>query len=76
MTERRTKLDPLDEVSRLLALQIRLSLESQTQAIVELHRVGLDNSRIAQLLGTTADTVKVTVRRSAKAPKPKAEARG
>lgn len=51
----------LDEVARLLALLVRLQLESQTKAILELHRIGIGSTRVADLLGTSAATVRVTV---------------
>lgn len=54
----------LDEVSRLLALLVRLQLGNQTQAILELNRVGIGPTRIADLLGTTAGTARVTVHQS------------
>ena len=57
-------MEPLEEVVRLLAIQIRLSLPSQSGAIQELNRAGFGPSRIAELLGTTANTVSVTLRRA------------
>jgi DNA-directed RNA polymerase specialized sigma24 family protein len=56
--------DLLDEVVRLLALQVRLGLDNQSRAILELNRAGFANARAAALLGTTPDTVKVTVARA------------
>jgi DNA-binding CsgD family transcriptional regulator len=53
-----------EEIVRLLALQLRLQLESQAEAIVMLSRAGFSNSRIGRLLGTTTDVAKVTVARS------------
>lgn len=63
---RRPEMEPLDEISRLLATQIRLSLPNQAQAILELSRAGFGPTRIAQLLGTSPATAKVTVARSKK----------
>jgi DNA-directed RNA polymerase specialized sigma24 family protein len=65
-----------DQIARLLALQIRFTLDSQTQAILELGRVGFGPKRIAQLLGTTADTAKVTLARAKKKPAKKAASGG
>ena len=49
-----------DEVARLLAIQIRLQVENQAQAIRAMKDAGLSNSRIAQLLGTSPATVRNT----------------
>lgn len=54
----------LDEVARLLALLVRLQVNSQTQAILELSRIGIGPSRVAELLGTSAATARVTVNQS------------
>jgi hypothetical protein len=54
-------MEPLEEVVRLLAIQLRRDTESQSQAIEELNRAGFGTSRIAELLGTTPNTVNVTV---------------
>lgn len=54
----------LEEIAKLLALQIRLQLGNQAQAVVEMNRVGLGPSRIAALLGTTAGTVNVALNRA------------
>lgn len=62
---RRDELDIQEQVARLLAVQIRLQVENQTEAILALHQAGFGNSRIGALLGTTADVAKVTVARSA-----------
>lgn len=64
--ERRREMEPLEEVSRLLATQIRLSLPNQAQAILELSRAGFGPTRIAELLGTSPATAKVTIARSKK----------
>lgn len=63
---RHANMDPQDEIARLLATQIRLSLPSQTQAILELSRAGLKPPRIAELLGTSTATAKVTVAKARK----------
>lgn len=54
----------LDEVSRLLAVVIRQSNETQADAIRAIHATGLSNARIGQLLGTTTATVRNTVNKS------------
>jgi DNA-binding NarL/FixJ family response regulator len=59
-------MEPLEEVARLLAIQIRLGLPNQTQAILELNRAGFGPTRIAQLLGTSPATAKVTIQKSRK----------
>ena len=66
----------LDEIARLLATLVRLQLGNQAQTIIELNKAGLSNARIADLIGTTPDTVKVTVqraRRRAKSRQPDSE---
>jgi hypothetical protein len=44
-TARPTEIDGLDEIARLLATQIRLSLPNQTAAILELNRAGLATAK-------------------------------
>ncbi len=63
---RRGDLEPLEEVARLLATQIRLSLPNQTEAILQLSRAGFGPTRIAELLGTSPATAKVTVQKARK----------
>jgi hypothetical protein len=58
--------DPHDEIARLLALQIRLSVGNQARAITELNKAGIRPSRIADLLGTSPGTVNVALQRSKK----------
>jgi DNA-directed RNA polymerase specialized sigma24 family protein len=58
-----------DEVARLLAALFRLQTDSQAEAIAELHRSGIGPSRIAELLGTSAGTVNVAIRRTKTVPK-------
>jgi DNA-directed RNA polymerase specialized sigma24 family protein len=57
-------LDPTEELVRLVALQIRLQLGNQSQAIIEMDRAGLGAGRIAELLGTTPNTVNVALNRA------------
>jgi hypothetical protein len=59
----------LDDVARLLALMIRRSMDTQTEAILAFRQAGLSVPRIAELLGTTPDTVRVT------RPKPSKDAK-
>lgn len=56
--------DTLDEVARLLAVLIRLQTSSQAEAIREMSKSGVGPSRIAELLGTTSNTVNVTLVKS------------
>jgi hypothetical protein len=58
------RLDPTEELVRLVALQIRLQLGNQSQAIIEMDRAGLGAGRIAELLGTTPNTVNVALNRA------------
>lgn len=50
-----------DEITRLLAVLIRLQVPTQADAIRELGRAGIRRSRIAAMLGTTPNTVNVTL---------------
>lgn len=59
-------MEPIEEVVRLLAIQLRRETESQAQAIEELSRVGFGPTRIAELLGTTPNTVNVAVAKAKK----------
>jgi DNA-binding NarL/FixJ family response regulator len=56
-----------EEIVALLAIQVRLALGSQPAAVAELAKAGFPNARIAELLGTSANTVKVTLQRQRKA---------
>ncbi len=59
-------LEPQEEIVRLLAIQVRRGSESQAEAILELSRAGFGPTRIAALLGTTANTVNVTLQKAKK----------
>ncbi|MDE0235918.1 MAG: sigma-70 region 4 domain-containing protein [bacterium] len=59
-------LEPADELARLLATLIRFQAPSQSDAILELKKSGLGQKRIAELLGTTPNTVNVTISRAKK----------
>lgn len=53
-----------DDVARLLAVLIKLHTPTQAEAIVEMRRSGIGPARIADLLGTSANTVNVTLARA------------
>ena len=63
---RRGDMDAMEELTRLVAIQVRLSLPNQTAAILELSRAGFGPTRIAELLGTSPATAKVTIQKSRK----------
>ncbi len=50
-----------EEIARLLALQIRLQVENQTEAILALSKAGFSPPRITQLLGLSQDTARATI---------------
>ena len=54
------------ELVCLQVLALQRSTESQTEAILELHRAGFSQTRIADLVGTSAGTVKVAIQRAKK----------
>lgn len=54
-------MEPQEEIVRLLALQLRREAASQGEAILELGRAGFGPKRIAELLGTTPNTVNVAL---------------
>lgn len=59
-------MDPLEEVARLLAIQIRRTAATQAEAVVELKRGGFSSRRIADLLGTSVSTVEKDLQRARK----------
>jgi len=59
--------DRLDILIRLQAQQIVSSMESQKEKIVFLHKAGLAPKVIAAILGTSANTVSVTISKARKA---------
>jgi CRP-like cAMP-binding protein len=65
---RATQLDPIDEVARLLALNLKRERGLQ-EVIVELRSVGIPQARIAELLGTTSGYVSVALERAKKQAK-------
>jgi predicted transcriptional regulator len=62
-------MDPQEELVRLQVIDLRRRLGSQTEAIVELNKAGFGPSRIAELLGTTPNTVNVTLQKAKKTGK-------
>jgi DNA-directed RNA polymerase specialized sigma24 family protein len=74
MATTRDSLDPLDEVARLLALNLKRERGLQ-DVIVELDSVGIKQSRIAELLGTSAGYVNVALTRAKDAEKKKKAAK-
>jgi DNA-directed RNA polymerase specialized sigma24 family protein len=58
--------DHVEELVRLQVIDLRRRLGSQTEAILELRHAGFGPSRIAELLGTTANTVNVTLQKAKK----------
>jgi CRP-like cAMP-binding protein len=60
---KRESLDPIDEVARLLALNLKRERGLQ-EVIAELASVGIKQARIAELLGTSAGYVNVALSRA------------
>jgi hypothetical protein len=56
----------LDEIVRLIVISLRNDMDSQADAISVLTSAGFAAPRIAQLLGTSAATVRVAQQRSRK----------
>jgi DNA-directed RNA polymerase specialized sigma24 family protein len=59
-------MEPIEELVRLMAIDLRQRSQSQGEAILELSKAGFGPSRIAELLGTTANTVNVTIQKAKK----------
>jgi hypothetical protein len=55
--QRPEPLDPQEEIARLLALNLRISVGNQADTILLLYRAGFGRKRIAELVGTTPGTV-------------------
>ncbi len=62
--KREAQMEPLEEIVRLLAIQIRRGSGSQGEAALELSRAGFGPTRIAQLLGTSAATINTDLKRA------------
>lgn len=60
------RMEPIEELVRLMAIELRQRAQSQGEAILELSKAGFGPSRIAELLGTTANTVNVTIQKAKK----------
>lgn len=69
--KRKEQLDPIDEVARLLALNLKRERGLQ-DVIVELDSVDIPQARIAQLLGTSGSYVSVALSRGKEQAKKKA----
>ena len=61
-----SRMDPIEELVRLMAIDLRQRSQNQGEAILELNKAGFGPSRIAELLGTTANTVNVTIQKAKK----------
>ena len=59
-------MEPIEELVRLMAIDLRHRTQNQGEAILELNKAGFGPSRIAELLGTTANTVNVTIAKAKK----------
>lgn len=59
-------MEPEEELVRLGALLLRRMIGTQAETAVELSRAGFAPTRIAVLLGTTANTVNQALNRSKK----------
>ena len=64
MSERTEQL--LDEIVRLMVLSLRHSMANQTELILACLQVGLEPTRIADLLQTTPATVRAARQKAAK----------
>ncbi len=62
--KKEVRMEPLEEIARLLAIQIRRGSGSQAETATELSRAGFGPTRIAQLLGTSAATVSKDLQRA------------
>lgn len=62
-------MDQLEELVRLRVIELRRSVGSQTEAILELSKAGFGNTRVAQLLGTSPNVVNVTLQKARKSGK-------
>jgi DNA-directed RNA polymerase specialized sigma24 family protein len=60
------KMDANEELVRLTVVQLRRSAKNQTEVVVELDRAGFGPTRIAELLGTSANAVNVTLNKAKK----------
>jgi DNA-directed RNA polymerase specialized sigma24 family protein len=70
------KMDAQEELVRLKVLQLRRTAKSQNEMIAELDKAGFGQTRIADLLGTTANTVNVALSKAKKQAKKKGQSGG
>lgn len=64
VTNESSPTDHVDELVRLKVLELRRESQSQTELVLEMNRVGFSNARIADLLGTTSNTVNVAIQKA------------
>ena len=62
-------MEPIEELVRLQVLDLRRRLGTQTEAVIELRQAGFAPTRIAELLGTNANVVNVTLQKAKKSGK-------
>lgn len=60
------KMDAQEELIRLIVVQLRRTVKSQGEIIIELDKAGFGQTRSAELLGTTANAVNVTLNKAKK----------
>jgi hypothetical protein len=70
------KMDAQEELVRLKVLELRRTAKSQNELIAELDKAGFGQTRIAELLGTTANTVNVALSKAKKAKNKKGKSGG
>jgi hypothetical protein len=67
------KMDAQEEIIRLMVLRLRRTAKSQGELVIELDKAGFGQTRIAEVLGTSANAVNVTLnkakKREAKGPR-------
>lgn len=54
----------LDDIARLLALQLSKDFDTTAEAAVAMSKVGLEVNRIAELLGAKPDSVRKAIQRA------------
>jgi DNA-directed RNA polymerase specialized sigma24 family protein len=60
------KMSPEEEIVRLMVLQLRRTARSQAEVIIELDKAGFGQSRIAELVGSTPNSVNVALNKAKK----------
>jgi DNA-directed RNA polymerase specialized sigma24 family protein len=66
-TKALTLAGPQDELVALAVLLLRRDASSQSELAREMHSAGFSSSRIAELLGTTANTINQAIQKGKKA---------